>query len=91
MNIETGVVPERPPSFDCAENCDCLLDVDVLAPEALGCPYGKCLLLWDISKCALRACLVVGAEALVGSVCPERYGDAIEVVKEPDAEEAHGR
>ena len=24
---------------------------------------------------------------MVGSVCPEAYGDAIEVVKEPDAEE----
>jgi hypothetical protein len=45
------------------------------------------LLFWGIGKCALRACLVVGAETLVGSVYPERYGDAIKDVKEPDAVE----
>jgi hypothetical protein len=65
MNIETGVVPERPPSFDCAKNCDCLLEVDVLAPESLVCPYVKCMLLREISKCALRASLLVGAESFV--------------------------
>ena len=62
-----------------------LLNINMFAPKTLVCLYSNCLLLRDVAKCWLEACIIVGPEAFIAGVRLQKKRDAIIVIKKSDS------